>query len=121
MLAGLYEFPADVNVAGTLSTRRCIDLPHQRLSKLFEERLLPLSSSNKEKAVAEDQDAKDYRIRHVKHAGDVLHIFSHIRKTYRVQWVKIDGGEAPPTLSEGTVNAKAPAMWKALQDVDSAK
>lgn len=33
-------------------------------------------------------------------AGDVLHIFSHIRKTYRVQWVVLEGGtsEAPPAL-----------------------
>lgn len=33
-------------------------------------------------------------------AGDVLHIFSHIRKTYRVQWVVLEGGpsEEPPAL-----------------------
>ncbi|TBU47064.1 DNA glycosylase [Dichomitus squalens] len=36
-------------------------------------------------------------------AGDVLHIFSHIRKTYRVQWVVLEGGssdEPPPLVPE---------------------
>lgn len=33
-------------------------------------------------------------------AGDVLHVFSHIRKTYRVQWVVLEGGSSdePPPL-----------------------
>ena len=32
--------------------------------------------------------------------GDVLHIFSHIRKTYRVQLIILEGGDKPPvTLS----------------------
>lgn len=28
--------------------------------------------------------------------GDVVHVFSHIRKTYRVQWVVLEGGDEPP-------------------------
>ena len=30
--------------------------------------------------------------------GDILHVFSHIRKTYRVQWVVVKGGLAPPKV-----------------------
>ena len=30
--------------------------------------------------------------------GDVVHVFSHIRKTYRVQWVIVKGGSAPPKV-----------------------
>ncbi|KAM5533579.1 hypothetical protein V8D89_012795 [Ganoderma adspersum] len=33
-------------------------------------------------------------------AGDVLHIFSHIRKTYRAQWVVLEGGSGPPPLAQ---------------------
>lgn len=32
-------------------------------------------------------------------AGDILHIFSHIRKTYRAQWVVLEGGSGPPPLA----------------------
>ena len=35
----------------------------------------------------------------MKPAGDVLHIFSHIRKTYRVQWILLEGGGEPPELN----------------------
>jgi A/G-specific adenine glycosylase len=36
----------------------------------------------------------------IKPAGDVIHVFSHIRKTYRVQWVVLEGGgNEPPLLS----------------------
>ena len=32
-------------------------------------------------------------------AGDVLHVFSHIKKTYRIQWVVLEGGDdEPPQL-----------------------
>ena len=30
--------------------------------------------------------------------GDVVHVFSHIRKTYRVQWVIVNGGLGPPRV-----------------------
>jgi A/G-specific adenine glycosylase len=30
----------------------------------------------------------------------VVHIFSHIRKTYRVQWIILQGGDSPPTILE---------------------
>jgi len=31
--------------------------------------------------------------------GDVNHVFSHIKKTYTVQWVLLEGGERPPPLA----------------------
>jgi A/G-specific adenine glycosylase len=32
-------------------------------------------------------------------AGDVLHVFSHVKKTYRTQWVVLEGGgSSPPAL-----------------------
>lgn len=47
------------------------------------------------------------RIVHVKPAGDVVHVFSHIRKTYRVQWVLLKGGgDEPPTLRQTSDSSK---------------
>ena len=50
-------------------------------------------------------------------AGDVLHIFSHIRKTYRVQWVLLEGGSSdgpPPLVPEpGLAGTALPKTSKA--------
>lgn len=73
-------------------------------------------------------------------AGDVLHVFSHIRKTYRVQWVVLEGGgTSPPELArrssstlvasghpkktkvKDTGSSKLESMWVLLDDVEKAK
>ena len=38
------------------------------------------------------------RISKIRPAGEVLHIFSHIKKTYRIQWILLEGGEQPPSV-----------------------
>jgi hypothetical protein len=63
--------------------------------------------------------------------GDVLHVFSHIRKTYRVQWVVLEGaGTTPPQLATqsvlGVAGAKpevtgSASMWIRLPEVEKAK
>ena len=41
------------------------------------------------------------RVVTIKAVGDVVHVFSHIKKTYRVQWIILEGGEdEPPELHE---------------------
>ena len=72
-------------------------------------------------------------------AGDVLHVFSHIRKTYRVQWVVLEGGgTCPPELALQSTPAlprmpgskrlkasgdspKSESMWIRLDKVEEAK
>jgi A/G-specific adenine glycosylase len=80
------------------------------------------------------------RLGKVERAGDVLHVFSHIRKTYRVQWVVLEGGGAsppelvrrPPSTSvvsghpkkakvKDTGSSKPESMWVLLDDVEKAK
>jgi len=75
------------------------------------------------------------RLVKIERAGDVLHVFSHIRKTYRVQWVVLEGGGGtkPPelakrsSLASGTKKAnvtglsKLESMWTPLGDVEKAK
>lgn len=40
-------------------------------------------------------------------AGEVLHIFSHIRKTYCLRWVILEGGSEPPALRATPVASTA--------------
>lgn len=56
------------------------------------------SPEKKESRSSED----DLRIVKAKPAGDVLHIFSHIRKTYRVQWVLLVGGRGGRGANAGS-------------------
>ncbi|KAH6900898.1 A/G-specific adenine DNA glycosylase [Coprinopsis sp. MPI-PUGE-AT-0042] len=37
-------------------------------------------------------------VKKIEPIGDVLHVFSHVKKTYRTQWVVLEGGERPPPL-----------------------
>lgn len=83
------------------------------------------------------------RLVKIERAGDVLHVFSHIRKTYRVQWVVLEGGNSPPELAwrssstlatagrrpnnlkktkvKDTGSPKLGSMWVSLDDVEKAK
>jgi A/G-specific adenine glycosylase len=95
----------------------------------------PLDASSK---VADTARSGAPRLVKIQRAGDVLHVFSHIRKTYRVQWVVLEGGDAsPPKLARRPVPAvsgrlkepklkitgpsKLESMWIRLVDVEKAK
>jgi A/G-specific adenine glycosylase len=94
----------------------------------------PLDASSKAEDTAWSSAPRLVKIERV---GDVLHVFSHIRKTYRVQWVVLEGGGAgPPELANRSVSAvtrmggaktkvkgssKAESMWIRLGEVENAK
>ena len=79
------------------------------------------------------------RLVKIERAGDVLHVFSHIRKTYRVQWVVLEGGgTCPPELARRSTPAvsrmpgskrskasgnspKSESMWIRIDEVEEAK
>lgn len=65
----------------------------------------------------------DLQISKIKSAGDVIHVFSHIRKTYRVQWVLLEGGgSAPPLLaSRPPVTATSQAKGKRKAETTQGK
>jgi A/G-specific adenine glycosylase len=101
------------------------------LSRLFKSP--PLDASSK---VAARSCAP--RLVKIERAGDVLHVFSHIRKTYRVQWVVLEGGDAsPPELATRAASVgsghpketkpkvagsqKLESMWILLDEVEKAK
>jgi len=98
LLAGLHEFPTMANVSHSQDLR---DIPVTLLSELLS---TPLESdSAKEKKASGSSDLPDdvdsLRITKIQPAGDVVHVFSHLKKTYRVQWVLLEGGRInPPKL-----------------------
>jgi len=84
--------------------------------------------------VADTAQSVAPRLVKIERAGDVLHVFSHIRKTYHVQWVVLEGGgSSPPELAKRSSLAssakktkvagppKVMSMWILLDDVEKTK
>ncbi|KAG1861903.1 DNA glycosylase [Suillus tomentosus] len=106
LLAGLHEFPTLPNLSGTkASASNLAKIPYTLLQELLihppssngdKERLKKLPNSDTSNTVP--------KVIQVTSAGDVVHVFSHIKKTYRVQWVLLEGDELPqfrPAVSPG--------------------
>ncbi|KAJ8517801.1 hypothetical protein ONZ45_g5076 [Pleurotus djamor] len=74
LLAGLHEFPTSANVPTPVSQATSAEITNSLLSTSV------------------------YHIVDVKPAGEVVHVFSHIKKTYRVQWVRLGGCDRPPMV-----------------------
>lgn len=142
LLAGLYEFPTSANVpADSAST----DIQAAGAQALLADLLVtaPAPFEPKSKFFEPKTKAGDgLRVAKIRAAGDVLHVFSHIRKTYRVQWVLLEGGEdGPPTFAPNSTSvsprakakrqktekarndtkAAGKARWLPLKDVADAK
>jgi hypothetical protein len=93
------------DVSKTLSPSAVRDTSHRLLSQLFATTLHPYRPNDKKERVTRPatmaSDAQDLRITDIKPAGEVVHIFSHIKKTYRIQWVVLEGGgnNPPPAMN----------------------
>ncbi|KAK0208996.1 DNA glycosylase [Desarmillaria ectypa] len=114
LLAGLYEFPTEANISGTLPDTRLAEILRAQLSSLLQSPIRVPESTGK------DQTDASCRIVKIQTAGDVSHVFSHIRKTYRVQWVITEGGDEPPetAMPQGPHNGRLKAkMWKSLDEI----
>jgi hypothetical protein len=94
LLAGLYEFPTSANVSRTMSHDAMTRIPNKLLSCLL---LSTVPPYNKNRNKSENGAL---HIRELHSAGDVVHVFSHIKKTYRTQWLVLEGGEHPPSLRQ---------------------
>jgi A/G-specific adenine glycosylase len=115
LLAGLYEFPTSANVSSTISDLR--EIPHTLLSVLLVSPPQPYVQKGGTR-LEEDPGIHCLNIVSVKPAGDIVHIFSHIRKTYRVQWVLMVGGNEPPELCVGGMKAKLGGKKRQVKGVD---
>ncbi|KAJ7810132.1 DNA glycosylase [Mycena leptocephala] len=96
LLAGLDEFPTSPNVPAAISQAQQLKIPQEILSTLLHrsERVLDVTR----KSVSNPSNIS-LRITKVQPVGDVVHVFSHIKKTYRVQWVLLEGTPDPPQLA----------------------
>ncbi|KAL5511095.1 hypothetical protein ACEPAH_4310 [Sanghuangporus vaninii] len=119
LLAGLHEFPtrADVQNVDTPEQLRMIgqDVLRDVLAApppLYH----PSTSLN-----TPDQDETILRITKIKPAGDVLHVFSHIRKTYRVQWILLEGASPNATDPEKPPALKVDHAFAAISTPDEAR
>jgi A/G-specific adenine glycosylase len=134
LLAGLHEFPTSPEVPASISASEESATAMTLLSRLFNSP--PLDAYSK---VADSAPPDGPRLVKIERAGDVLHVFSHIRKTYRVQWVVLEGGGAnPPELATRAASVasgrpketklkvkagsrKLESMWILLDEVEKAK
>lgn len=108
LLAGLHEFPTSANVSGA-SASALIKIPHTLLSELLQAPPSPYTTSSffTPRSKSSAPSSAGLHISKIKPAGDVIHVFSHIRKTYRVQWVVLEGGGSePPMLAASVHQAK---------------
>ncbi|KAN0081181.1 DNA glycosylase [Tylopilus felleus] len=119
LLAGLHEFPTVPNILGASATAaKVADIPNGLLKDLLVEPPPRLYSGSKSQDLAtlgsgDDSTEGAIRIVHVKPAGEVVHVFSHIRKMYRVQWVLLKGGgDEPPQLRPKSGSEASSTMGK---------
>jgi A/G-specific adenine glycosylase len=70
-------------------------IPNKLLSPLLLSPVLPYNKNTKM------HKNGTLQIKELHSAGDVVHVFSHIKKTYRTQWVVLEGGEHPPSFTRG--------------------
>ncbi|KAI0674510.1 DNA glycosylase [Trametes maxima] len=133
LLAGLHEFPTAPNVPVTSSTPTSarIAIADSLLTALLVSPPPPAAPARPSAAPSDTQAARrsnsrtssgspgsPLRVAKIVPAGDVLHVFSHIRKTYRVQWVVLEGGPTdgpPPLPSKAKEKAKGKPRVAAKQ------
>jgi len=110
LLAGLYEFPTSVNVSKSMTPVAQAAVPAKILSKLVQDGSLLKTTPQNQKRVRDDPaQTEKLTISSIQPVGDVLHVFSHIKKTYRVQRIILEGGANPPaTLLGASLHEERP-------------
>ncbi|KAF9564477.1 DNA glycosylase [Agrocybe pediades] len=100
LLAGLYEFPTIADVSIDIGRRDQEALLRESLSKTIKGSA-PDSGSFSIPEGASVTDSVSQQTLKIQPVGDVVHVFSHIRKTYRVQWCILEaGGDNPPEIQD---------------------
>lgn len=105
LLAGLYEFPSceaidinnDDNETDLLERSRLI------LENLFGDSI-SINKNPKKKQASTNGVMDNLRVTDMRCVGEHVHVFSHIRKTYRILSVVLQGGPSPPTFFKDQKN-----------------
>jgi A/G-specific adenine glycosylase len=107
LLAGLHEFPTASNLSTAKASASDISqIPYTLLKELLIHPPHPSHSEGQRLSNPTNFEPSYHvpKITHVKPAGDVVHVFSHIKKTYRVQWVLLESEEDDPPRFRPTVS-----------------
>ncbi|KAJ3878401.1 DNA glycosylase [Lentinula edodes] len=129
LLAGLYEFPTTYMASAPALMEIPPDLVHQQLLDVLEDSVLPCKKKSLQNLEPKCSNSPEYCVVNVTPMGDVSHVFSHIKKTYRVQWVVIEGGTQPPllkcgpgqpSLDHGEYKTPENAFWASVTNVTKA-
>ncbi|KAG1817961.1 DNA glycosylase [Suillus subaureus] len=133
LLAGLHEFPTLPNLPGAkASASNMAEIPYTLLQELLMHPPSPHNNKEPLKKLASSNPSlyNVPKVIQVTSAGDVVHVFSHIKKTYRVQWVLLEGNELPqlrPAVSpdqyarENGSRAKSPKGKQKVSEVSEVK
>jgi len=98
LLAGLYDFATSANISKRSTTGSIKPLSLKYLGEIFG------CVFREDAMVNSDENSQKVELARVSVIGDVSHVFSHVKKTYRVVWTLMTGGDRPPMLRK----AKAP-------------
>ncbi|KAF8999099.1 DNA glycosylase [Cyathus striatus] len=110
LLAGLFEFLTSENISKKLSKNSQEQLTLTFMSSAFP--LLQLSPS-----AGGSSSNEGPRIMKIVPAGIIIHVFSHLKKSYHAQWVVIEGGTSPPIPKVNGVNNM---KWVTFDEVEKA-
>ncbi|KAG6335022.1 hypothetical protein ID866_4067 [Astraeus odoratus] len=115
LLAGLHEFPTVPSISGAPAVSGgAPEIVDKLLAGLLVNPPPPFRTDSHTQRVEPDMNNEGLRIDTIRPVGDVVHVFSHIRKTYRVQWVVLEGGgDEPPTLLDESCASSLPIHGKA--------
>ncbi|KAH9477783.1 Adenine DNA glycosylase [Psilocybe cubensis] len=143
LLAGLYDFPTSVDVPMKITVRDQESLTLKILPQIIQG-ASRISRQKKRNTVGHNpSQPEDLVIAEIQPVGDVVHVFSHIKKTYRIQLVVLEGGVKPPAILENpllhderptkierkegraaknvnvttAIDASKPAIWVPLNEV----
>ncbi|KAJ3567834.1 hypothetical protein NP233_g6104 [Leucocoprinus birnbaumii] len=94
LLAGLQDFPACMNVSKDSSTEAIKSISLEFLDTFFGSSFRQPTTKSAGKGPR--RGAWESSVSRISIIGDVPHVFSHIRKTYRVVWILLTGGDNPP-------------------------
>lgn len=150
LLAGLHEFPTVSNVSGVaVAFENAPKIVDELLTSLMIHPPSPFQKGSRSQESRGEMMNGALQVATLEPVGDVVHVFSHIKKTYRIQWVILEGGkDVPPELyaeacpstvsicgsdkrrritstskgenNPGSSNGAAAARWVPLEEVESA-
>ncbi|KIY73366.1 DNA glycosylase, partial [Cylindrobasidium torrendii FP15055 ss-10] len=125
LLAGLFDFLSEADVDEKLTVKACLDKSMQMVKGYIEGPFQKTADPSLSRFFGSQSEGNNdekledmLTVQHVKPVGDVLHLFSHIRKTYRAQWVKLSGGGTEPPAIKNKGKGAAECVWRPYSEVE---